>query len=120
MPRNSRFAGPSGQASVSRRRRWVIGVTRRSFADLRSTAAAPLASRDDNRCVYASIEVALDADASKEPRTLAFARYGVANDRINEFVNFFALGLRSRGLIASRPATRQRACVVNVMNPRSR
>ena len=73
------------------------------FADLRSTAAAPLPSRDDNRGVYASIEVALDADASNEPRTLAFARYGVANDRINEFANFFALGMRSRGLIASRP-----------------
>jgi porin len=73
------------------------------FADLRSTDLAPLPPRDDNRGAYASIEIALDADASNANDTLAFARYGAANDRINEFGNFLGLGVRSRGLFATRP-----------------
>jgi porin len=72
------------------------------FDDLRSTEAAPRPPRDDNAGVYGAIEVMLDA-AGAEPNTLAFLRYGVANDTVNEFADSLGVGLRRRGLFAARP-----------------
>lgn len=73
------------------------------FEDLRSTDITPWPERDDNRGAYAGIELALDRDAGDEPATVAFARYGAAEDRINEFENSWSVGVRRRGLFASRP-----------------
>jgi porin len=72
------------------------------FADLRATEAAPRPTRDDNVGAYGAIEVKLDP-AGAEPNTLAFVRYGVANDAVNEFADSLGVGLRRRGLFAARP-----------------
>ena len=70
------------------------------FPDLReSIGDAP--ERDDNAGMYAAVEVALGESAA--PGTLMFVRYGVANDRINEFDRSIGVGLRSQGLFANRP-----------------
>ena len=73
------------------------------FEDLRSTEAAPRPPRDDNRGTYAGIEVALDREIGSDPATLAFARYGVAQDLINEFADSWSVGVRHRGLFVARP-----------------
>lgn len=73
------------------------------FEDLRSTDAAPRPLRDDNRGTYAGIEVALDRETGSEPATLAFARYGVAQDLINEFADSWSVGVRQRGIFVARP-----------------
>ncbi|MGH8175709.1 MAG: carbohydrate porin [Steroidobacter sp.] len=74
------------------------------FEDLRSTHAERRPERDDNHGAYAAIEFAIGpVRAATEPVTLAFARYGVANGRINEFRNSLGVGLRRRGLVAGRP-----------------
>ncbi|HEX7115279.1 MAG TPA: carbohydrate porin [Steroidobacter sp.] len=72
------------------------------FEDLRSTDVEPWPERDDNRGTYAGIELALDGDTREEPATIAFARYGVAENRINEFENSWSVGVRHRGLFVSR------------------
>lgn len=74
------------------------------FADVRATEANPLPDRDDNIGTYAALEIALgDIRVPGGPDTLAFVRYGVANAKINEFANFASVGVRHRGIIASRP-----------------
>lgn len=73
------------------------------FEDLRSTATAPRPMRDDNRGTYAGVEVALDREPVAAPATLAFARYGSAEDRINEFADSWSVGLRRRGIFVARP-----------------
>lgn len=73
------------------------------FEDLRSTATAPRPMRDDNRGTYAGVEVALDRERVAEPATLAFARYGSAEDRINEFADSWSVGVRRRGIFVARP-----------------
>lgn len=74
------------------------------FADIRSTEAEPLPGRNDNLGTYAALEVALgDIELPGGPNTFVFARYGVANGRINECDEFFSFGLRHRGIFALRP-----------------
>jgi porin len=60
-------------------------------------------SADDNRGTYAGIEVALHREPVAEPATLAFARYGSAEDRINEFADSWSVGVRRRGIFVARP-----------------
>jgi porin len=72
------------------------------FEDVRSSDDDPRPVRDGNAGTYAAIEVKLDR-AGAEPNTLAFLRYGVANDRINEFKDALGLGVRRRALFAARP-----------------
>lgn len=94
--------------------RWSSGRIRQAIAghwfytadfdDLRSTEAEPRRRRDDNSGTYAAIEIALgDASGPDGPATLAFARYGVANDEINEYQDSFSFGVTHRGLIGARP-----------------
>jgi porin len=58
---------------------------------------------DDNRGAYAGIEVALDREPVAQPATLVFARYGSAEDRINEFADSWSVGVRRRGMFVARP-----------------
>jgi porin len=58
---------------------------------------------DDNRGTYAGVEVALDREPGDEPATLAFARYGAAEHRSNEFADSWSIGVRHRGLLHARP-----------------
>jgi porin len=74
-----------------------------AFEDLRSTATAPRPLREDNRGTYVGVEVALDRAAVADPATLAFARYGIAEDRINEFADSRSVGVRRRGIFVTRP-----------------
>lgn len=71
------------------------------FSDVRSTEAMPLPERRDNCGTYGAIELALDP--GENPATLVFLRYGVAERRINEFDDSLGVGIRQRGLFASRP-----------------
>lgn len=93
------------QWTGERVRKLALGHWRYSaeFEDLRSTEAAPLPRRDDNRGTFAGIEVALDRETGAEPATLAFGRYGVAEHRINEFVDSWSVGVRHRGIVGARP-----------------
>lgn len=60
-------------------------------------------SADDNRGTYAGVEIALDGQPVAAPATLAFARYGSAEDRINEFADSWSVGVRRRGIAVTRP-----------------
>lgn len=74
------------------------------FDDLRSTETEPRRRRDDNSGSYAALEIALgNVSGTDDPATLAFARYGVANDDINEYRDSFSFGVTHRGLIGARP-----------------
>lgn len=74
------------------------------FSDVLSTEMLPLPERGDNSGSYAAVEIALDAShANGEPRSSAFARYGVAEGRINEFDRFLSVGIRYKGNITRWP-----------------
>ncbi|MGH8186951.1 MAG: carbohydrate porin [Steroidobacteraceae bacterium] len=73
------------------------------FEDIRSAQNEGFRPRNDNRGTYAAVEVALDGSRSADPATLGFVRYGVANDRINEFADSWGVGIRRRGVFAARP-----------------
>lgn len=71
------------------------------FTDLARPDAGD--SRHDNNGIYGFVDArlrGLEGDAA--PGVSAYARYGTAEGRINEFDRFFALGLRGRGLVAGR------------------
>src|SRR5918994_537959 len=93
------------QWAAGRVRKLSLGHWRYSaeFEDLRSTETAPRPMRDDNHGTYAGIEVALDREAVAEPATLGFARYGIAEGRINEFADSLSVGVRRGGIFAARP-----------------
>lgn len=73
------------------------------FEDVRSSQSTAFGPRRDDCGSYASAEIALDSARENEPATLAFARYGVANDRINQYADSWSFGIRHRGLFPARP-----------------
>ena len=72
------------------------------FDDLLATEASPLPERQDNHGTYGAIDIALN-DPDAERRAWGFLRYGVAEERINEFDRFLGIGLRFAGLVPGRP-----------------
>ena len=73
------------------------------FTDVRSADASSLPRRRGNAGVYGEIEIGLKESWPAGAGGSAFMRYGVANGRINEFDNSVSVGVRSRGLLSSRP-----------------
>ncbi len=91
-----RVSGDEGALAIAELQWAGERVTKVSLGHWRYTA-------DENRGTYAGIEMALDRDSGHEPTTLAFARYGVADDRLNEFADSWSIGVRRRSLFAARP-----------------
>lgn len=91
-----RVSGDEGALAIAELQWAGERVTKLSLGHWRYTA-------DENSGTYAGIDVALDRDSGHEPTTLAFARYGVADDRLNEFADSWSVGVRRRGLFGARP-----------------
>jgi porin len=81
----------------------AIGVWHHTghYADVLEPDAPP--SRNDNSGIYGLVDVRLlGLESDDAPGVAAFARYGMAEGRINDFDRYLGAGLRARGLSARR------------------